>query len=88
MKDELTGLAEEAVRREAERIAYERSEEVQNPQIQKLFYSLYKECIILGARMFIEKYEGLEENEELHIAMARLDSINRNRAERTRIINT
>jgi len=64
MKAKLIEQAEEAVRKNAARIAYERSENMKDSEIQTLLFRIYKDCIILGARMMQEELLKLETNEE------------------------
>lgn len=64
MKAEIIEMAEEAVRKKAARIAYEKSESMVDSEIQTMFFRLAKDYIILGARMMQEEILKLEETYE------------------------
>lgn len=64
MKAEIIEMAEEAVRKKAARIAYEKSESMVDSEIQTMFFRLVKDYIILGARMMQEEILKLEETYE------------------------
>ena len=61
MKASIIEQAEENVRKKAARIAYEKSENLKDSDIQTVFFKMYKDCIILGARMMQEELLKLEE---------------------------
>lgn len=63
MKASIIEQAEEAVRERATRIAYEKSENMMESDVQTIFFRLIKDYIILGARLMQEELLKLEENE-------------------------
>lgn len=52
---ELLEKAERAIISKAERIAYERSENISNHQVQSTMYDIVKNSIIYGARLMEEE---------------------------------
>lgn len=54
-KVEMIEKAEKAVIARAIRIAYERSNNLDDSEVQSMLYRLYKDYIILGARMMEEE---------------------------------
>lgn len=63
MKARIIEQAEEAVRKRTARIAYEKSENMMESDVQTIFFRLIKDYIILGARLMQEELLKLEENE-------------------------
>lgn len=63
IKARIIEQAEEAVRKRAARIAYEKSENMMESDVQTIFFRLIKDYIILGARLMQEELLKLEENE-------------------------
>lgn len=63
MKASIIKQSEEAVRERATRIAYEKSENMMESDVQTIFFRLIKDYIILGARLMQEELLKLEENE-------------------------
>lgn len=64
MKDSIISQAEENVRQRAIKVAYQCSEKFDNSGTQRAAFTLYKDFIILGARMMQEEISKLETNEE------------------------
>ena len=63
IKARIIEQAEETVRKRAARIAYEKSENMMESDVQTIFFRLIKDYIILGARLMQEELLKLEENE-------------------------
>lgn len=55
MNREDIAMAEATIREKASKIAYERSEKIDDSQISSFMYRLVKEYIVLGARMMEEE---------------------------------
>lgn len=56
--------AEKMVKKKAAEIAFKRSNDIDNSEIQSLFFKIYKDCIILGARLMQEELMKIEEGNE------------------------
>lgn len=67
MTKEQIELAEEAVKKEAAKIAYQYSENLLNSELQTYLFKLCKDCIVLGARLMQEELLNLNSDETQEI---------------------
>lgn len=63
MTDDILAQAEENVKRRAARAAYLCSEKFDNSETQRAAFTLYKDFIMLGARMMQEELLNLNSDE-------------------------
>lgn len=62
MKREIIAQAEAAVKRRAAQIAFEHTQEVDDSDVQAVLFRLFKDYVILGARLMQEELLKLEDD--------------------------
>lgn len=60
MKREIIAQAEAAVKRRAAQIAFEHTQKVDDSDVQAVLFRLYKDYVILGARLMQEELLKME----------------------------
>lgn len=64
MKREIIAQAEAAVKRRAAQIAFEHTQKVDDSDVQAVLFRLYKDYVILGARLMQEELLKIEDDVE------------------------
>ena len=64
MKREIIAQAEAAVKRRAAQIAFEHAQKVDDSDVQAVLFRLYKDYVILGARLMQEELLKIESDVE------------------------